>query len=228
MLAKFFDIFEPTERQFTAKSLRRLKWTTFAAMPCLPLMTILEANPSLNLSKSASDVLVILMLISAIAFLVMAFNRITWRVWAPDQYLDESEIARKREASAFTMMVYGWGGLAVLILGGVLLLSGIDLNAFMNRFGGPVWWVFLGLTVISFVHVVKLISITPAIEDPESEIRSVFKDKIYLWVLAVFLIAITVVPFAKGYHDGHQAALAEIEAAKQFQMHQDNSANSDE
>ncbi len=228
MLRQIFSIFEPTEKQFTSQALKRLKWATYLAMPCFPIMTLLEADPEIGLSKSATLALLLVALVSVIAFFIIAFSRISWRVWTPDRYLDESEIARKREASAFTMMVYGWGGLAVIIFGWLLSLSGVDVNGIINRFGGPIWWIFLGLVSVSYVHILKLISITPSIDDPDSDVQSVFKDKAFLWALVLFLIAITVVPFVKGYQDGHRDALADIEAAKQSQSHQNPAAINDE
>ncbi len=228
MLKQIFSIFEPTEKQFTVRALNWLKWSTYLAMPCFPIMTLLEADPEIGLSEPITLILLLVALVSVIAFFIVSFSRISWRVWTPDRYLDESEIARKREASAFTMMVYGWGGLAIISIGWVLSLSGVDVNGFINRFGGPIWWIFLGLVAVSYVHILKLISITPSIDDPDSEVQAVFKDKAFLWVPVLFLIAITVVPFVKGYMDGHRDALADIEAAKQSQTHQDPAVIKDE
>ena len=218
MLAKYFEMFEPTERQITAKALRRLKIAAMVALAAVPLIVVDKLIPLETMHPVAATIIEAAFIISVIGFLFICCSRVFNRVWAPDKYLDESEILRKRESATFAYMVLGWGA-------GTIIISTVFAIIFINSFSlesissDLIVFLFGSLIYTAFVlQAIKLVEITPAYEDPESDGMPHAKDKAYknsfLFIFLIFIFLVFAVPFTKGIVDGVRAGIAEAECGQ--------------
>ena len=113
MLKHVFRMFEPTEAQFTPAAIRRLKWASIFALPFAPLSVFLFLAERSTPRDTSDLVLLVLMILSALAMIYCCGARPLNRAWTPDKYLDESEIARKRQSASFAFF---WTiGLAMIV-----------------------------------------------------------------------------------------------------------------
>ena len=117
MLKWYAETFKLTEKQMTAKALRRLWILTGIGLLILPVLLILEFGGLMGPAFIAARVAHFIILIP---FLCLVFSKFFNRFWSRDKYLDEWEKERKHEAMAFAFQVL------MYVLGAVILFSGLS------------------------------------------------------------------------------------------------------
>lgn len=101
MLKAFFDIFQVTDAQITPSAMARLKWASALSVPAIPFAGVAKYG---NLPGGLEGLFVGLAFISTLGLLYAFTSRLANRLWIPDKYLDEAEIARKRQSGSLTFL----------------------------------------------------------------------------------------------------------------------------
>ena len=126
MLKSFFGIFEVTEAQLQPGAIQRLRWGSYLSFLFLPAAAIGHFSDAVQ-DGVASVLTLSAFAIGFLGFCLMGFARTFNRLWTPDRYLDEGEIARKREVNSFAFF---WVmTILMLILFAVVFLGVFDVSA---------------------------------------------------------------------------------------------------
>lgn len=214
MMKSIFKMFEPTEMQFTRQAISRLKWASIFSFP-FPVLTAWLFIAKSNGPKEITEwIVTVLMLLSAAAFIYVCGSRLLNRAWSPDKYLDESEIARKRQSGSFAFIWMISIAMVVTLIWLIWHYIGWPIPDFANRsgFGFQVLAVLICWAFIIQAYKMSQM-LVPLLEDDEiAELTKTDKKywvKFALWVGMAFTLTLGLGAFDKSYDDGAKARAIE-------------------
>lgn len=116
MLKWYADTFKLTEREMTAKSLRRIKWLTFFGALAFPVAVVRIYKLIPDSWQTPVHAIYVLLALCCMCLMLTKFVN---RFYARDKYLDEWEKTRKHEAMAFAfqVLIYVLGFFGALFVG---------------------------------------------------------------------------------------------------------------
>jgi len=141
-------------------------------------------------------------IVSIVAVLVVLLTRSVNRLFIPDGYLDEGEIARKREVNSYVLSTLMWVALTSIIL--LMILEGAGFNIRLSLNGlSEIFDVIMGFfIVLCCAQALKLTWVTKPINYAPDEVTAESAAQDYRYYgAAILFLAITIgVGFALGYY----------------------------
>lgn len=128
MIRALFDLFQITESQLTRGAQLRLRAAGILGLFSLPLgVAKIKQHGAINFTQFENWIDYAFVL-AVLGFVIVAMTRAVNRLFIPDNYLDESEIVRKRHINGTVFYIIMT--IAVMLLGVVLFyaLSGANLS----------------------------------------------------------------------------------------------------
>lgn len=213
MMKLYAKTFELTESSISARSIRHLRLVAFGSLPFLPLVILMIL---FGMPKGYSAIpFLVLLILSAILLFVVLTSRIVNRVWSPDKYLDEWEIALKRRSMTLAFMVTMYVALFLAIISYVGL-EYLPSEASDNPRAGlfTIFSVVVGVGLYS--QVFSQLSFIEPMDEDELEKDKYIKtsSRGILGVIALVLLLLVAGAFILGYYDGHKAHDVEHEIAQ--------------
>jgi len=203
MFKKMFDMFEPTENQLTPKALKRVNRSSIWALTTVPLLGAFWFIGDADNTDTIKLIILVLIIISMIPFTMACGSRLVNRAWTPDKYLDESEIARKRESATFSFIYTTVIGM--VIAGFWLLWVGLKLP-FPKIMQKPEFGLFILCFLVSTamcLQAFKISKITSEFDHEGDGVEVIKADKNYWLIGGVIFVICMLVGFLMGYYVNH-------------------------
>lgn len=206
MMKFYADCTELSERDISAKSMKRLRFLTYLSLPFTPFVGMLDSG--FVVDSPLEIPLVILFLISCVALIVLAFSKLLNRVWVRDQYLDEWELQMKHRTLAFVLQLVVWTTAVVLVAGVLLDMFGLpilpQLSPLVIGYG-----LFSLLMLSLYAQVFVQIAIVQPIEQDELDEQSAVRRPIkgVSTVLGILIAMFIALPLTFGLISDGKSAL---------------------
>lgn len=227
MFKWYGDATKLNEGDMSRAKIFRIWCYVIASLPLLPLVGLskLGVIPDGNLKSVCGLVL----FVSAVALAILLCSRLAYRLWAPDQYLDEWEIRIKGKSMAFGFQVLMY---TLSIVGGLLIgMYGLGDEVLMNVTPFGVFYVSISVLALGqYSQIFVQLALTRPIDDDELDNTPLEKRSLRgagwatLIIFGLFIMLPSVLLIKQGYDDAHAVAVLSAQAkveceARQSRVH---------
>lgn len=192
MLKALFGLFEITESQLSKGAMLRLRVAGFLGLLALPLgIAKINQHSVINFIQFENWI-DIAFVIAVVGFVVVGSTRAVNRLFIPDRYLDESEVARKRHVNATVFWIFMTVGILLMLVILAFMLSGTEMTLHLQS--SHYMLVFLmGIFIpICCIQGLVLSFLSKPLDDDDSTTVMTAQDYKYLVSMIAFVTIATV------------------------------------